>query len=164
MNEFARKALASVKEAGLSGEIVDVRGAGTRILVCGGRDYGQVPDDTPPDELEAARAKADHQKARLAQILRAAVPRLGLWMLIHGAAKGADQLASEWAWENGVGAASYPANWEKHGRAAGPIRNQRMLDEGKPDIVIAFPGGRGTADLVSRAEKAGIRVIKVDWS
>jgi hypothetical protein len=47
------------------------------------------------------------------------------------------------------------------GKAAGPIRNQRMIDEGKPDLVIAFPGGRGTADMVSRAKKAGIPVQEI---
>lgn len=45
-----------------------------------------------------------------------------------------------------------------NGKAAGPIRNQRMLDEGKPDLVVAFPGGRGTADMVRRAKAAGVPV------
>jgi len=53
------------------------------------------------------------------------------------------------------------AKWSKHGRAAGPIRNQEMIDECKPDLVVAFPGGRGTADMVRRAKAAGIRVIEV---
>ena len=48
-----------------------------------------------------------------------------------------------------------PADWTKHGKAAGPIRNQKMLDE-CPDLVVAFPGGKGTADMVRRAMKAGI--------
>jgi hypothetical protein len=55
----------------------------------------------------------------------------------------------------------YVAQWKKHGRAAGPIRNQRMLDEGKPDLVVAFPGGRGTADMIRRAERAGVPVQQV---
>lgn len=57
---------------------------------------------------------------------------------------------------------SYPADWKRDGRGAGPIRNQRMIDEGKPHIVIAFPGGKGTADMVMRAEMAGIPVVKVE--
>lgn len=59
--------------------------------------------------------------------------------------------------------ASFPADWAAHGRSAGPLRNARMLAEFKPDVVIAFKGSRGTQDMVSRAEAAGIRVVKVDW-
>jgi hypothetical protein len=48
------------------------------------------------------------------------------------------------------------ADWEKLGRSAGPIRNQAMLDEGRPDLVVAFPGHHGTADMVRRARAAGV--------
>lgn len=80
--------------------------------------------------------------------------------VIHGGAAGADDLAREWAEASGVPCEEYPAEWEKHGRVAGPIRNQRMLDEGKPDLVLAFrmPGvSKGTDDMVRRARKAGVR-------
>ena len=50
----------------------------------------------------------------------------------------------------------FPADWKVRGRAAGHIRNQQMLDEGRPHLVVAFPGGRGTADMVRRARAAGI--------
>lgn len=56
----------------------------------------------------------------------------------------------------------YPAQWSLHGRSAGPRRNQRMLDEGRPDLVLAFPGARGTADLVRRAQAAGVLVAHLD--
>jgi hypothetical protein len=52
------------------------------------------------------------------------------------------------------------ADWSI-GRKAGPIRNQRMLDEHAPDLVVAFPGGRGTADMVRRARKSGVEVAKI---
>ena len=55
----------------------------------------------------------------------------------------------------------YPANWEEFGKRAGLIRNARMLTEGKPERVLAFPGGRGTADMVSRAREAGVEVCEV---
>ena len=55
----------------------------------------------------------------------------------------------------------YMADWDGLGRKAGPIRNQRMLDDGKPDLGIAFPGGRGTADMVRRAREAGVETIQV---
>ena len=56
----------------------------------------------------------------------------------------------------------YPADWDKHGKAAGPIRNKQMIDEGKPDLVIAFPGGRGTAGAVRLAKFAGVTVRVVE--
>jgi hypothetical protein len=52
----------------------------------------------------------------------------------------------------------YPADWARHGNAAGLVRNQQMLDDGKPDLAVAFPGGKGTADMVRRARKAGIPI------
>jgi len=55
----------------------------------------------------------------------------------------------------------YKADWHLHGKAAGPKRNQRMLDHGRPKRVIAFPGGKGTADMVDRARVAGVDVIEV---
>jgi hypothetical protein len=82
--------------------------------------------------------------------------------VIEGGARGADALAASWVrnpgWEGTVEHEQYPAEWSLHGKAAGPIRNQEMLDVGKPDVVYAFPGGRGTADMVRRANKAGIEV------
>jgi hypothetical protein len=66
--------------------------------------------------------------------------------VIHGAATGADSLA-------------FPALWKKHGKSAGPIRNAQMLDEGKPDYVLAFPGGPGTANMIKQAKQRGIPVI-----
>lgn len=55
----------------------------------------------------------------------------------------------------------YPANWLKYGRMAGAMRNQQMLDEEEVDLVVAFPGGKGTADMVRRARAAGIEVREV---
>ena len=57
--------------------------------------------------------------------------------------------------------------WDELGKKAGPLRNQRMLEEGKPELVVAFPGGGGTKDMVRRAVKAGVSVHEVnragDW-
>lgn len=82
-------------------------------------------------------------------------------VVIHGGAKGADRMAKDWALEKGCDLVPFPAEWEKYGRKAGPIRNQRMLDEGKPDIVLAFPDkdSVGTWDMVKRAQKAGLEVL-----
>jgi ABC-type Fe3+-hydroxamate transport system substrate-binding protein len=84
-------------------------------------------------------------------------------VVIHGAARGVDEQAMIAAQTlPGVKHLPFAADWHKHGRAAGPIRNKRMLDEGKPDLVVAFPGGRGTANMVKQAQAAGIPVQRYD--
>ena len=84
-------------------------------------------------------------------------------IIIHGCAKGADSLAGNLASGRGWGIMRFPANWSKYGRAAGPIRNQQMLDESKPDLVVYFhddiENSKGTKDMITRAEKANIPVI-----
>lgn len=81
--------------------------------------------------------------------------------LIDGMAPGADELGFDWAISRGVKTERYKADWGRYGRAAGPIRNQQMLDEGLPDLAVAFPGGTGTADMTARCEAAGVQVKKV---
>lgn len=84
-------------------------------------------------------------------------------VVIHGAARGVDEQAMIAAQTlPGVKHLPFAADWNKHGRAAGPIRNKRMLDEGKPDFVVAFPGGRGTDNMISQAHAAGIEVREVE--
>jgi hypothetical protein len=111
------------------------------VLVCGGRDY----DD----------------RERLFSILDIAHAANPIKLLVHGGASGADDLAGQWARHVGVHWKAYPAYWKEEGKAAGPKRNQRMLDEAQPHLVIAFPGGHGTADMVRRAEKIGIPVVRI---
>jgi hypothetical protein len=111
----------------------------TRVLICGGRDYQDWGVYDHLDRIHSARPFSS---------------------VITGGARGADLLAGYWAERRGIPSDIYPADWAGHGRAAGPIRNQKMLDEGKPDLVVAFPGGRGTADMVRRARKAGVAVIE----
>lgn len=95
--------------------------------------------------------------------LEATLDALGPFdLLIEGEARGADTMAREWAISRGVPYKPFPANWDKYGKAAGPIRNQQMLDEGQPDLVVAFHNSldtsRGTKDMVKRANAAGIPV------
>jgi len=84
--------------------------------------------------------------------------------LIHGNANGADKMAADCAYDLGWRCKSVPAQWEKYGRAAGPIRNQQMLDM-NPDLVIAFhedlENSKGTKDMVNRAKKKGVKVIHI---
>src|SRR6266576_1753918 len=76
-------------------------------------------------------------------------------VVIHGAARGADAIAGRLATELGFEVQPYPADWNKHGKAAGPIRNSQMLSEGQPDEVHAFhnnvEASRGTKDMVEKA-------------
>jgi hypothetical protein len=83
--------------------------------------------------------------------------------ILEGGAPGADELANEWARLRAVPVETFLADWTMHGNAAGPLRNARMLAEGKPDLVVAFFGRAGTLDMVKRAERAGVPVIKVGW-
>ena len=71
-------------------------------------------------------------------------------------------IAYDWAVCNWSKIEEFPANWAKHGNMAGPIRNQAMLVKGKPDLVLAFPGGRGTADMVNRARVSKVPVELCD--
>lgn len=112
-----------------------------RILVCGGRDYAN---------REVVFGVLDALKEEHGEIT-----------IIHGAARGADSLAQDWAWENAVPFVRYPANWLGLGKAAGPIRNQQMLDDGKPEYFVAFPGGNGTRDMVNRLKKAGVPGVEI---
>lgn len=81
--------------------------------------------------------------------------------IIHGACRGADIIAGECAKELGILVDEYPADWAKHGKAAGPKRNQQMLDEGKPDVVVAFhdniDSSKGTKDMVNLAKNSKIK-------
>lgn len=117
-----------------------------RILVCGGRHYNDR--DNVHNTLCDLNAK-----------------RGPITCIIHGAATGVDHEGMIWAQMMAtvqkITQAPFAADWRKHGRAAGPLRNQRMLDEGKPDLVVAFPGGKGTADMVRRAKAAKIEVLEV---
>lgn len=87
---------------------------------------------------------------------------LGVTEILHGGARGADHLAGEWAKARGVDATQYLPDWRSFGPAAGPMRNERMIQEGRPDLVVAFPGGDGTADCLRRAHAAGIAVRLVE--
>ena len=91
-------------------------------------------------------------------------------VIIHGAARGADTLGKFAAERIGLKVINegkgFPADWKRYGKGAGPIRNQQMIDEGKPDMVLAFHDNinesKGTKDMVERARGIGIKVIIID--
>lgn len=82
-------------------------------------------------------------------------------LVVNGGASGADQTSTYWSKLHGIPVHVYPAKWEEEGKSAGPIRNARMLKEEKVDIVVAFPGSKGTADLVRKAKKLEITTWEV---
>jgi ABC-type Fe3+-hydroxamate transport system substrate-binding protein len=84
-------------------------------------------------------------------------------VVIEGEADGADSLAKDAAEYFGIPVVKFPANWQTYGKAAGPIRNLQMIEEGKPDLVIAFHDdvehSRGTRNMVDQALKKGLKVM-----
>lgn len=83
--------------------------------------------------------------------------------VVEGGARGADTLGRRYAERRGIPITSFPAEWDKYGKAAGPIRNNQMLVEGRPELVIAFRGenSRGTQNMIDQAMKAEIETIIV---
>lgn len=126
-----------------------------RIIVCGGRNF--------------------KDKDHIFDVLDNLHEEIGVELIIEGGASGADQLARWWAEKRGVAFQTYEADWSDlnapgavpreglrgwYNVRAGFDRNQRMLNEGKPDRVVTFEGGAGTADMVNKAEAAGIEVLQ----
>lgn len=107
------------------------------VIVTGGRDY------------------ADKNKVH--QVLDLINPDL----LVDGGASGADLLARGWALDCDRDNETIQAEWDKFGSAAGPMRNSEMLRKYPKAIVVAFPGGRGTADCIEKAQKLNRLVLKV---
>lgn len=117
------------------------------VLVCGGRDYSNW--------------------TRVLAVLDKVAARVEMTTVRHGAARGADSLADRWAHYRGFAPDPFPADWQAWAAAhpgerpnrAGFERNELMATTAPvPVLCVAFPGGNGTADMVSRAEAHGIRV------
>jgi hypothetical protein len=114
-----------------------------RVLICGGRDFAD--------------------KRLMMGVMEAVEARGPIACVIHGGARGADSIGGAWAKWKGLPVFECAANWDFYGnRAAGPIRNQWMLDHGKPDLVVAFPTSKsvGTHDMTRRAREAGVEVYE----
>lgn len=112
-----------------------------RVLVCGGRDFN--------DALTLGSWLGGIHKQR------------GITVLIEGGYRGADRMARKFAEWAGIPVETFKADWDTYGKAAGPIRNKRMLIEGKPDLVVAFPGNDGTANMIEQARAAGVEVLEI---
>ncbi len=117
-----------------------------RLLVCGSRSW---TDEAKVDEV-LERVTAGHSTV----------------VLIHGDARGADRIAAEVARRRGWQVEAYPADWDRHGRQAGMIRNREMLATAKPDLVVAFLDERsrpsvGTRHMIDQARREGLHGLVV---
>lgn len=111
-----------------------------RVLICGGRHYSD--------------------KKAVYDFLDMMHTTYTITLLIEGGATGADMIANQWARERRVKFHTEQAKWEQYKRAAGPIRNNEMLMK-NPQVVIAFPGGIGTKNMMNQAKNLGIEVIDI---
>ena len=115
-----------------------------RVLVCGGREF--------------------KNEALLTEVLDNLAVVIQISMVIHGDARGADKLAGKWAVTTGIEENPFPIppeHWTRYRNGADPRRNAKMLRDGKPHLVVAFPGEGGTADMVSQSVTAGVPVLVV---
>jgi hypothetical protein len=113
-------------------------------LVCGGRDFAEEP--------------------MFHDVMRRLVDMWGMpERIVEGACPtGADLMAKRWAQQYAIDIGEIAPDWEGLGKAAGPIRNEEMLMKYKPQRVIAFPGGRGTADMVARARRRNSEITVIE--
>lgn len=111
-----------------------------RVLVCGGRTFSC--------------------RACVFETLDALHQEKPITLVIEGGATGADQFARDWANTRGVQLMEMQADWDKYGKNAGPIRNKLMIDFGEPDLVVAFPGGRGTDNMKNLAKLKQVKVLE----
>ena len=111
-------------------------------LICGGRNFS--------NEEMFNSAMGDLIRLR-------GMPR----RIIQGGARGTDTFAIKWAARHALEICTVEADWLTRGKAAGPMRNAKMLGH-NPHLVVAFPGGLGTADMVRRSRKAGVDVAEID--
>jgi YspA, cpYpsA-related SLOG family len=107
-----------------------------RVVVTGGRYYAD--------------------QGHVWSVLDAIHIRTPISILMHGGATGADALAAAWAVVRNVPVEEFKADWKKYGKSAGPRRNHAMLEYGDPDLVVAFPGHDGTADMIDQTRRAQV--------
>lgn len=131
------------------------------LIVCGGRHFGEREDPRRQRWM-----RFEPEAALVGDRLLELMPAL---VLTGGCRSGADMLAAEWCNTMAAPLIEVPAPWRGGGKAAGPRRNRWLLDiarslakeRGADLMCLAFPGGRGTADMVARCKAAGVEVLLV---
>jgi hypothetical protein len=114
---------------------------GIDVLVTGGRDY--------------------QNRRRVFEELDAIHARRTIRLIIEGGASGTDESALQWGASRCIPVVSHFADWQTNSKQAGPIRNGEMLRWWQPHLIVAFPGGSGTANMVAQGKAKGIEVICV---
>ncbi|SDR58524.1 Protein of unknown function [Rhizobiales bacterium GAS113] len=112
-----------------------------RIIVCGGRNH-------------CDRRLVERELTRLHW-------RMPISVVIHGGGDAQAIAIEHWARMRGLAVVRYRPNWERFGHRGEILRNAFMLEDTRPDLVVAFPGGHSTADLVQRARNSGIAVLEI---
>jgi hypothetical protein len=120
-----------------------------RFLVCGGREFGHSDDER------------DFIFDTLTRLLT--LDKYDSIVVIQGDQRGVDRTAGAWADMFGFENLPFPADWDRYGRSAGPIRNKQMLVKGKPDWTIAFPGGTGTANMIKQSRLRYVKVKEIEY-
>ncbi|KQN63869.1 MULTISPECIES: DUF2493 domain-containing protein [Rahnella] len=113
-----------------------------RVLICAGRFYADIHTVERVLELYAH-----------SQHIR---------VLIHGGHQSLGAMIERWARDADVHVVRYPANWALHGKYAEIRRNLFMIEDSRPDIILAFSGGEDTAECIKLARQAGIKVMEMD--
>jgi len=108
-----------------------------KVIIAGGRDF------TNYDLVEKAISKSNFE----------------ITEVVSGCARGADTLGEAWALGNNVPVKGFPANWNLHGRAAGPIRNKAMAEYADALIAIWDGQSKGTANMITQAREFGLDVF-----
>ncbi|NVZ99610.1 DUF2493 domain-containing protein [Pseudomonas gingeri] len=113
-----------------------------RVLICAGRYY-----------MNASMCR---------KVLEAYQQVRRIEVLIHGGNQYLGSTLEDWARETGTHIVRYPSNWQLYGKQAERRRNQFMLLDSEPDLVLAFPGGNDTEELVAQARAIGIETLPID--
>ena len=137
-----------------------------KLLVTGGRDWMYNVNSKTLPQIRLSNSDFSRKAEYMFYILNHFLVHKDLQILV-GDANGVDFMVRLWHLSVNLTSKTilnlnvFKADWDKYGKAAGPIRNQEMLDQ-EPNIVIAFPGGKGTADMVKRAKVVGLKVIELN--
>ena len=136
-----------------------------RVIVCGGRSFANPTFQiTTKEEFEQNKIKAEEDIKLLYSILDYFHETYGVVEMAAGAAIGADSAAETYAKESQIPFVKFPVtkeDWDTHGKKAGILRNIKMLEQFKPDIVIAFPGGNGTENMCQETKKRHVCLFKL---
>lgn len=137
-----------------------------KVIICGGRDFGTPRNSYASKEEEShdLEIRVIPQRELFLHSLTELQKKYPNLEIISGMAAGADTLAVEFAKQKGLKLHEFPADWNRYHKGAGSVRNQLMIDKGKPNLIVAFPtkSSKGTLDMISRGLIENIEVIIIE--